>query len=42
VDDRTIGAGSFAKNVNPSVKGLKIGLPKEYFGLGVSDEVKSA
>ncbi|MDP4109111.1 MAG: Asp-tRNA(Asn)/Glu-tRNA(Gln) amidotransferase subunit GatA [Bacillota bacterium] len=40
--DARIGAGNFAKRLNPDVKGLKIGLPKEYFGLGVSDEVKSA
>ncbi len=40
--DSVIGAGNFAKNLKSDVKGLKIGLPREYFGLGVSDEVKTA
>ena len=40
--DETIKAGNFAKNLNSDVKGLKIGLPKEYFGQGISDEVKSS
>ena len=34
--------GDFAANMNRSVKGLKIGIPKEYFGEGVEDEIKSA
>ena len=33
--------GDFAANMNRSVKGLKIGVPKEYFGEGVEDEIKS-
>ncbi len=33
--------GSVRANLNPDVKGLKIGLPKEYFGAGISDEVRS-
>ena len=33
---------AFDKAVNPNVKGLKIGIPAEYFGEGVSDEVKTA
>ncbi len=33
--------GSVRANLNPDVKGLKIGLPKEYFGVGISDEVRS-
>ena len=32
--------GSVRKNLNADVKGLKIGLPKEYFGAGISDEVR--
>lgn len=31
---------NFYKNLTPSVKGLKIGLPKQYFGEGISDEVR--
>lgn len=31
---------SLAQNLNADVKGLKIGLPKEYFGEGVSEDVK--
>ncbi len=34
--------GDFYKNLNPNVKGLTIGIPKEYFGEGVSDEVRTA
>ena len=34
--------GDFAADMNRSVKGLKIGIPKEYFGEGVEDEIKSA
>lgn len=32
--------GSIRKNLNADVKGMKIGLPKEYFGEGVSEEVR--
>lgn len=32
----------FSKNIKSDIKGLKIGLPKEYFGEGVSEEVKSS
>ncbi|WP_283675327.1 Asp-tRNA(Asn)/Glu-tRNA(Gln) amidotransferase subunit GatA [Butyricicoccus sp. Marseille-Q5471] len=32
--------GSVRKNLKADVKGLRIGLPKEYFGAGVSDEVR--
>ncbi len=32
----------FAKEITPDVKGLRIGLPKEYFGEGVSAEVRDA
>lgn len=32
--------GSVRQNLNADVKGMKIGLPKEYFGAGVSDEVR--
>ncbi|MDO5141850.1 MAG: Asp-tRNA(Asn)/Glu-tRNA(Gln) amidotransferase subunit GatA [Eubacteriales bacterium] len=32
--------GSVRANLNADVKGLKIGLPKEYFGAGISDEVR--
>ncbi len=32
----------FAKGIVPSVKGMTIGLSDEYFGEGVSDEVKTA
>lgn len=34
--------GSVRANLNPDMKGMKIGLPREYFGAGISDEVKSA
>ena len=30
----------FAADLNPSVKGLCVGLPKQYFGEGVDDEVR--
>lgn len=33
---------SFAENLQPNVKGLKIGIPKEYFGDGVSEAAKEA
>ncbi len=32
--------GSTRKQLNPEVKGLRIGLPKEYFDQGISPEVK--
>lgn len=32
--------GDFAANITPNLKGVKIGIPKEYFGDGVNDEVK--
>ncbi len=32
----------FTKLLNKGVKGLRIGIPKEYFGAGVTDEVKHA
>ena len=32
----------FASSLNGNVEGLRIGIPKEYFGEGVSDEVKAA
>lgn len=32
--------GNFALNLTHNVSGLKIGLPKEYFGEGIDDEVK--
>ncbi|MFQ9125818.1 MAG: amidase family protein [Butyricicoccaceae bacterium] len=32
--------GSLRANLNADVKGLKIGLPKEYFGEGISDAVR--
>lgn len=31
----------YKSEINPSVKGVKIGIPKEYFGNGVTDEVKN-
>lgn len=33
--------GSLRKNLNSDVKGLRIGLPKEYFGEGISKEVRA-
>jgi len=33
--------GSVRANLNPDVKGLRIGLPEEYFGEGISEEVRS-
>ena len=33
---------SLAANMNADVKGMKIGLPKEYFGEGISEEVSKA
>ncbi len=32
----------FSTALNTDVKGLRIGIPKEYFGVGIDDEVKSA
>ena len=34
--------GSVRANLNADVKGMKIGLPKEYFGAGISDEVRES
>lgn len=34
--------GAFAQKNNRSVKGLRIGIPKEYFGDGVEPEIKAA
>jgi len=34
--------GQIRANLNPDVKGLKIGLPKEYFGAGISEEVRNS
>ncbi len=34
--------GTTHANLNADVKGLRIGLPKEYFGAGISDEVKKS
>ncbi|MDD3193494.1 MAG: Asp-tRNA(Asn)/Glu-tRNA(Gln) amidotransferase subunit GatA [Oscillospiraceae bacterium] len=34
--------GDFAGKMNRSVKGLRIGVPKEYFGDGVDPEIKTA
>ncbi len=34
--------GAFGKKINRSVKGLRIGIPKEYFGDGVAPEIKTA
>ena len=34
--------GSVRANLNPDMKGMKIGLPREYFGEGISDEVRKA
>ncbi len=36
------GFGNFANNLKADVKGLRIGLPKEYFEKGISDEVKNS
>jgi len=33
---------NYLKNIDGGIKGLKIGLPKEYFGEGISKEVKDA
>ena len=35
-------SGSVRANLNPDMKGMKVGLPKEYFGDGISEEVKKA
>ncbi len=34
--------GDFASDIGKSVKGMKIGIIKEFFGEGISDEVKTA
>lgn len=34
--------GNFAQGLNRSVQGMRIGIPKEYFGEGVEPEVKAA
>ena len=31
----------YTKNLNKEIKGLKIGIPKEYFGEGINEEVKA-
>lgn len=33
---------SLAANMNADIKGMKVGLPKEYFGEGISEEVSKA
>lgn len=33
--------GSLAQNLNPDMAGMTIGLPKEYFGEGISESVKN-
>lgn len=35
-------APDYVKNININIKGKKIGVPKEYFGDGISDSVKSS
>ena len=35
-----IGSVDFLEGLNDDIKGLKIGLPKEFFGEGINDEVK--
>jgi len=39
---KTLFEGSVRANLNPDMKGKKIGLPKEYFGEGISEEVRKA
>lgn len=34
--------GNITRNLSANVRGMKIGLPKEYFGDGISDEVRSS
>ena len=34
--------GSIRANLNADIKGMKIGLPKEYFGAGISDAVRES
>lgn len=34
--------GSLRANLNADMKGVRIGLPKEYFGAGISDEVRAS
>lgn len=34
--------GQIRANLNPDMKGMRIGLPKEYFGKGISEEVRKS
>lgn len=34
-------AEDFSRNLNDSIEGLRIGVPKEFFGAGLSDDVRS-
>ncbi len=34
--------GDFTTDIKNGVKGLKIGIPKEFFGIGISEDVKTA
>lgn len=34
--------GSLRENLSPDMNGVRIGLPKEYFGAGISDEVRES
>lgn len=34
--------GDFTEDIGKGIKGMKIGLPKEFFGEGISDDVKTA
>ncbi len=36
------GYGEYIKDIDKGVKGMKIALPKEYFGEGISDEVRQS
>lgn len=40
--DSTRGKKDYLKDIKNGVRGLRIGLPKEYFGEGISKEVKNA
>ena len=42
LDDRTEGTPDFTKGIDGGVKGLKIGLPKEYFIEGLNEEVEKS
>jgi aspartyl-tRNA(Asn)/glutamyl-tRNA(Gln) amidotransferase subunit A len=35
-------AENYSRSLNDSIEGLRIGLPKEFFGAGLSDDVRSA